>query len=303
MVVLMLCWQLITRWKSLHSYFWISSPNNALWLWSQEKHAQSHSKIPVDCQSELKIPFPFSFCSAAAPLSSCTRNPLHVLNLQYFKGQSLSEYVIAFFKNICMEISSVFPPQWPLFHHILKSQLLELTALFPFSLSPSSLLSALCHFYSLPILPPSPPPPPSSACSHPSALAPPPRPPFDSFGMKRKCLPVGSQVAHPEGWLRLMPAIQLCWFTPRRPQGSVGDYTVLCWRGRGRQTKQAERVRELRTEMERERQMSWGRWSPAGPLLARRLLLPDHAFLYVIVLQSCTAYFSRTVHVSEYILT
>lgn len=31
-----------------------------------------------------------------------------------------------------------------------------------------------------------------------------------SFEMKRKCLPVGSQVAHPEGWLRLMPAIQLC---------------------------------------------------------------------------------------------
>lgn len=92
--------------------------------------------------------------------------------------------------------------------------------------------------------------------SSPACLPPPPRraAPLSpcniclSFGMKRKCLPVGSQVAHPEGWLRLMPVIQLCWFTPRTHKG-VGDYTVLCWRGRKRQTdktrqREGERVKE-----------------------------------------------------------
>lgn len=32
--------------------------------------------------------------------------------------------------------------------------------------------------------------------------------------MKRKCLPAGLQVAHHEGGQRLIPVIQLCWFTP-----------------------------------------------------------------------------------------
>lgn len=105
-----------------------------------------------------------------------------------------------------------------------------------------------------------------------------------SFGMKRKCLPVGSQVAHPEGWLRLMPVIQLCWFTPRTHRG-VGDYTVLCWRGR-----EADRQNEREGEWEREnrgggggRRMSCGRWSPVDPLLALHLLVPHHTFHYLSI--------------------
>lgn len=75
-----------------------------------------------------------------------------------------------------------------------------------------------------------------------------------SLGMKRKCLPVGSQVAHPKGWLRLMSVIQLCWFTPHIHRG-VGDYTVLCWRGR-----EADRWnRGWERERERWRVREWER--------------------------------------------
>lgn len=100
-----------------------------------------------------------------------------------------------------------------------------------------------------------------------------------SFGMKRKCLPVGPQVAHPEGWLRLMPVIQLCWFTRRTHRG-MGDYTVLCWRRR-----EADRQKRQRGGSKgvsgKERQMSCGRWSLVGPLLTLHLLVPDHALYYL----------------------
>lgn len=153
-----------------------------------------------------------------------------------------------------------------------------------------------CHFYSLPVLHPSPiiittfiaclpttpviqPPTPKLR----RTLLPSPRN-ICLSEMKRKCLPAGSQVAHPGGWLRLMPVIQLCWFTPHTHRGA-GDYTVLCWRRWGRQTK---REREAKNgnrvkETEGKRRMSWDRWSPEGPLVALYLLVPDHAFHYHLV--------------------
>lgn len=103
-----------------------------------------------------------------------------------------------------------------------------------------------------------------------------------SFEMKRKGLPVGSRVAHPEGWLRLMPAIQLCWFTPRTHRG-LGDYTVLCWRGR-----RADRQKwETGTEGGRERgRMKWMLWhmKPCGssinsPFSCPRPCLYVHYFI------------------------
>lgn len=82
------------------------------------------------------------------------------------------------------------------------------------------------HFQRLPIL---------HLCCLPAATVPslPARPiaapgPFSpcniclSPEMKRQCFPVGLQVAHHEGGQRLIPVIQLCWFTPHIYMG-VGD--------------------------------------------------------------------------------
>lgn len=103
--------------------------------------------------------------------------------------------------------------------------------------------------------------------------------------MKRKCLPAGSQVAHPEGWLRLMPAIQLCRFTPRTHRG-VGDYTVLCWRGRWADRQKRETGQEREREREEESDVMW-QMKPCGSSISTpsscprpRLSLP-----HLIVLQ------------------
>lgn len=136
------------------------------------------------------------------------------------------------------------------------------------SISPTCLLSTFHHFYSLPILLPSlrRSPPSLPACPPPSVLTPhhavshSPCNICLSFGMKRKCLPVGSQVVHPKGWLRLMPVIQLCWFTPHIYRG-VGDYTVLCWREQeADRWNQSERARIKEWERDRCRVADEARW-------------------------------------------
>lgn len=119
-----------------------------------------------------------------------------------------------------------------------------------FPVSPSRLLSTPCHFCSLPIL--SKPPHPSTATfvspAHPpphSPSLPQPLPWCAALSLQHLSLIWNEEEMPPCGLtsgpsrglpeidacLRLMPVIQLCWFTPRTHRGA-GDYTALCWRGR-----------------------------------------------------------------------
>lgn len=144
----------------------------------------------------------------------------------------------------------------------------------------------LYHFYSLPIWPPSPPPPSSPACL-PPVLTPP---------LCRAAFSLQPFVSHLKWrgnaslWAHKWPILRAGWDWCLRSScadllpAPTGEREITpCFAGEDAgQTGKNERQGKRERERGRKNRMSCGRWSPVGPLLALHLLVPDHAFHYLI---------------------